>query len=185
VVAWLARLRQDKILPRDTFSFETASVKYGDKDFFVDDVFSDSLSFNVDLLTKLGDGWIDRIISELENVEEWVRQLGLLAADIAKAGGGDGKGESGKARERAYFRMDVPFREWLADIDPETDDLDVQMNDWRRKAQQIVRALGRELIAEAGVPAFIGRDVKGNYTSAPKAYNIFLAKTKIKMIGGG
>jgi CRISPR system Cascade subunit CasA len=185
VVAWLARLRQDKILPRDTFSFETASVKYGDKDFFVDDVFSDSLSFNADLLTELGDGWIYRIIAELENTEKWVWQLGILAADIAKAGGGDGKGDAEKARARAYFQMDIPFRDWLADINPETDDLDVRMNDWREKAQQIVRALGRELIAEAGIPAFIGRDVNGNYMNAPKAHSIFLAKTKIKMLGDG
>jgi CRISPR system Cascade subunit CasA len=157
-----------------------------------EDVFSDSLSFNADLLTELGDGWIYRIIAELENTEKWVWQLGILAADIVKAGAGDGKdtpekakAQAKKAREQAYFRMDVPFRVWLENLNPESGILETQMNDWRESAQKIVRDLGYELVSEVGVPAFIGRDVKGNHMSVPKAYNIFWAKTKIKTIGDG
>ena len=46
VVMWTARLIRDGILPQGLVRFKTVSAKYADKDFFIDDIFSDSMAFS-------------------------------------------------------------------------------------------------------------------------------------------
>jgi CRISPR system Cascade subunit CasA len=176
IVSWLFRLRDEKILKRNILKFTTPAVKYGDKDFFVDDVFSDSLSFNAAILETLEDaekGWTQRIIQELKVTEKWAYAVGELAAKIAKASGGDGAGERNSAREQAYFRLDMPFRRWLERIDPAQDDMDNKSRAWHKEAQPIIRRLGLELVKNAGMNAFVGR----NGITSPLAYNEFLSAT--------
>jgi CRISPR system Cascade subunit CasA len=182
VVSWLLKLRDERILEQNILKFITPAVKYGDKDFFVDDVFSDSLSFNAGILEKIEsaeEGWTRRIIDELEIVEKWVYATGELAAKIAKAGGGDGAGVRGTAREQAYFRLDMPFRRWLESIDPVQDDMDSKSHEWRKTAQLIVRKLGEELFNAAGMKAFAGR----NGNSSSQAYSYFLSATSLQRKG--
>lgn len=182
VVAWLARLKEEKLIPRTHFRFQTAAVKYGDKDFFVDDVFGDSLSFNANLLTKLGASWVDRIIDLIGKTEELVNQVGYLARNLVKAAGdADGNGERNAAKEQAYFRIDEPFRLWLEGIDPEQDSMNDSCIQWLEQAKEIILNLGKELVRQSGPQSITGRyvieRVKGNevellYTAA-KAYNQF------------
>lgn len=183
VVAWLARLKSDNLIPRSHFRFQTAAVKYGDKDFFVDDVFADSLSFNADLLTTLGENWVNRIIDMIGKTEELVRQIGYLAQNLAKAAGdSDGSSQKQAAQEQAYFLLDSPFRRWLEAIDPERDSINDTCTQWWEQAKIIIRHFGEELVNQTGPQAIVGRyvkekekgkDVERRYT-APEAYNRFL-----------
>lgn len=183
VVAWLARLKEENYIPRSHFRFQIAAVKYGDKDFFIDDVFADSLSFNSDLLTTLGEDWVSRIIAMIGNTEELVRQVGYLAQNLAKAAG-DSNGNSRRqaAEEQAYYLLDTPFRRWLEEIDPKRDSINEKCNEWWNQAKQIIHDLGRELVTRSGLQAIVGRyvkekdkgkDVERRYT-APEAYNRFV-----------
>ena len=57
VVTWMNQLQKVELLDKhQMICFSIASVQYGDKDFFVTDEFSDSLTFYAELLTeeKLG-----------------------------------------------------------------------------------------------------------------------------------
>ncbi|MDR3345103.1 MAG: type I-E CRISPR-associated protein Cse1/CasA [Oscillospiraceae bacterium] len=179
VITWLCMLRDKHILQQKQFRFIIAAMNYGDKDFFVDDTFADSITFNADLLTELSEGWNARIIDELDTTEQLVYQVGRLAQSLALAAGiHDNKEYSGSkqrdaAKEQAYYRLDVPFRRWLESIDPAADGMDAKCAEWWDIAKKIVRALGKELAAQCGSQAFVGRN---NY-SAPQAYNIFLYKT--------
>jgi CRISPR system Cascade subunit CasA len=199
IVSWLSRLKSEHLISQAQFRFVTTAVKYGDKDFFVDDVFSDSLSLNADLLTDLGDDWLSRIIDELDATEQLVKQLGYLAQSLAKAAGdslGDdaGDGPSDAAKEQAYYQLDSPFRQWLLGIDPENGEMSEACDRWWERARRIVRNLGRELVEQSGPLAFIGREIKKKekgkevtrrYT-APEAYNSFLHHTATRqaMKGG-
>jgi len=187
VVSWLARLKSDCLIPRSHFRFMTAAVSYGTMEAVIEDVFSDSVSFNANLLTDLGDDWVSRIIGEIDTTEQLVEQVGYLAQSLAKAAGDkDGTGrKTTAAKEQAYFRLDKPFREWLAGIDPERDEMNEACDRWWEQAKRIVQDLGRELIRQSGPQAFVGRDVKEGakgkevtrrYT-APKSYNYFRNKT--------
>lgn len=183
VIKWLARLKEERLIKQKHFRFQTASVKYGEKDFFVGDVFGDSLSFNAGLVTSLGEKWLHRIIDELAVTDMLVGQLGQLARNLAMAAGGADGTEQGKAaREQAYHRLGPPFRRWLEGIDPVSDDgrIDEVCEQWWAQARGIVRSIGEELINQTGPQAFVGRVIEDKNKKArrryvaPQEYNYFL-----------
>ena len=121
VVSWydtIATEMQWKIRP---IRFRIASVQYGDKDFFVNDTFSDSLAFQGELLLQMSRPWQSRILDEINKCEEVAGAIGMLEGNLAKAEGRDA--DIVYAKELFYDRIDQPFRRWLMEILPETDDI--------------------------------------------------------------
>jgi CRISPR system Cascade subunit CasA len=183
VIKWLARLKEENLIKQKHFRFQTAAVKYGDKDFFVNDIFGDELSFNAGLITTLGDKWLHRIIDELAMTDMLAMQAGYLAKNLALAAGdADGTAQSKAAREQVYYRLEVPFCRWLEGIDPARDDdrIDEVCEQWWTQARRIVRDFGEELINQTGPQAFAGRVVEDKKKNtkrryiAPQDYNYFL-----------
>jgi CRISPR system Cascade subunit CasA len=171
IVRWLSTLQSRGYIDR-ILTFQIASVKYGDKDFFVTDVFQDSLTINANMISRLGQEWVTRIIGLLTITEDSIKQLSFLAADLAKASGDSdsthhrvGEGTGSAAKAEAYFRLDKPFRKWLADIDPATTDIDEAEQGWKNTVRQTLLRLGEEMTHQSGEKAIIGRWVetkKGN-----------------------
>lgn len=193
VVWWVVKLTgsNDAILDKETLiRFQITGVGYGDKDFFVTDTFSDSLTFHTALLDELGRRWRRKITDEIGRCEELAKAIGNLARNLDIAASDPdhaGKKNSAKAvREQFYFRLDQPFRRWLCDIDPAWDSETAEKHifQWRADAKRIAQTLGRQLVDQSGSAAFIGRMItspgskagdKETYYSAPKVYNWFLA----------
>ena len=193
VVWWIEELIHPKnaILDRKTLiRFQITGVGYGDKDFFVTDTFSDSLTFHTALLDELGRRWRQKITEEIGLCEELAKAVGNLARNLDIAASDPdhaGKKNSAKAaREQFYFRLDQPFRRWLCDIDPawDSETAEKYIFQWRADAKRIAQTLGRQLVDQSGSAAFIGRMIKSSgskvsdketYYSAPKVYNWFLA----------
>ena len=189
VVYWIAELQNTSILDRKSIiHFRITGMEYGDKDFFVTDAFSDSISFHMGLLDRMADKWQRNITIEIDCCEKLADQVGFLAKNLALASGGNGEAESKKAKEQFYFQLDQPFREWLYKLDPDWDDEESEesLKDWQNQAKKIARRLGEQMVLEAGVTAFVGRTVEvkkkngkkdekeKRYYCAPKAYNSFL-----------
>ncbi len=175
IVSWIAFLQDHQILEQPIFCFQTPAAAYGDKDFFIDDIFNDSISFNIQLLSSIGDTWIPRILEELKTTDLLVAQLGFLAQNIAESAGNlEGNGQKANAMMSAYHKLDMQFRNWLVNIDPKQDDIEVACAKWWEDEVQIIRKLGKTLIEQAGPNAFIGKP--GKITST-EAYNIFQMKT--------
>jgi CRISPR system Cascade subunit CasA len=182
VVSWIARLKAENIIPLSLFRFQTVSLKYADKDFFVEDLSSDMIAFSSDLLTYLGNEWLSRIVDEIEITDRLVQQVGILAQNVAKAKGDiNVRNCRDFAKQQGYYRLDLPFRKWLSKIDPINDEMNDVCNEWWEEERRIIRRLGNELVEQAGVKAFIGRIViengKENRYAAPKAFNRFLYNT--------
>lgn len=193
VVWWIEELIHPKnaILDRKTLiRFQITGVGYGDKDFFVTDTFSDSLTFHTALLDELGRRWRQKITDEIDRCGKLAQAVGNLAKSLDIAASDPdhaGKKNSAKAaREQFYFRLDQPFRRWLCDIDPAWDSETAEKHifQWRADAKRIAQTLGRQLVDQSGSAAFIGRMIKSSgskasdketYYSAPKVYNWFLA----------
>ena len=93
------------------------------------------LTFHRDLLDAMGVGSVSKICREIENCEQIARAVGNLAQEVAKAGGGNGEGLSGVAKERFYFAIDQPFRRWLSGLDPEGD-VEEAVSEWREQAKR-------------------------------------------------
>jgi len=179
IVMWLKYLKTERIIEIPFFRLQITGLNYGDKDFFVEDVINDSLSFNADLLSELHKGWINAIIAELNITDKLVREVGLLAQNIAKAAGikdgnpsigkGDGTAARDQARTMAYYRLDAPFRLWLEGIDPIRDRIDDQCIQWWNISKEIIRALGREYMRNCSPQALVGHSTQ----SAAEAYHWF------------
>jgi CRISPR system Cascade subunit CasA len=151
----------------------------------VADEFSDTLDIHASLLDEIGRTWQIYILNEIERCDKLANAVGLLGLRIDRAAGGDGKSAEEQAKEQAYYRLDVPFRQWLMQVDPEQDaeeQSSIRMK-WRNTAVEIIKKLGRELVDKAGSNAIAGRNVtekiKNNETktihySVPEAFNLFL-----------
>lgn len=161
--------------------FRISGMKYGDKDFFVNDAFSDSLTFQAELLEDLAKNWRKRITTEIGSCEQAARYVGRLAQNLALAAGDKNDTGAEAARAQFYFAVDQPFRRWLQGIDPETDEPVEKAAEWQEQAYRLAAELGRQMVEQAGTAAFIGHRVpdkknpeKSYLYTAPEAYNIFL-----------
>lgn len=195
IIRW-AEYLQGRTLINDThFRFETTGVKYGDKDFFVEDVFCDQITFSSALLDAIGEAWVNRIVGELEFTDKLVDQIGYLAQNLAKAAGKSGgqrginwRQDGDIAKSQAYFRLDLPFRSWLSGMDPRRDSLNEVCEVWWEQSRRIIRAFGDELVRLAGIPALIGHWTDDKHVFAsPKDHNYFLFRTSSReaLLHGG
>ena len=189
VVEWAAVLKEGGLLPDDRLlRLRITGVQYGDKNSSIADEFSDSLEFNAGLLTEAGDVWQELALIEIELCGNVAWIVGNLADDLEKASGGGGSAAD-RAMEQFYYRLDVPFREWLRTLDPGqgTPARDERRKAWRSKVKTIAAALGKEYMAQAGEAAFAGRtlteDGKERRYSAPEAFNFFIYRLN-KIING-
>ena len=148
------------------------------------DFYEDSLSFHTEIINSLGNSKT-KIIEEIQSCEQIAKAVGDLAKEVAKAGSSTEdkivKRVSESAKERFYFCIDQPFRQWLSKLDPE-EDVDEAVLDWRKQAKEIARQVGQALVEEAGPTALVGRSEtvkkKTYFHAAPKAYNQFLQELK-------
>lgn len=190
VVLWTKYIKQMLPESRKLVSFSIASVQYGDKDFFVNDVFSDSLTFHTDLLTEIGEHWRAKITDEIKKCDESAAALRFLAKDIELAAGSAEdtvlkRAVVERAREQYYYEIDLPFRNWLEGIDPnwgaDSEQEEQVLCEWHETAKRIALRIGQELVESAGTAAIVGRAVKDKndkerYYSAPDAYRYFKVK---------
>lgn len=190
VVSWVSELKKKKAIGR-VIRFRVAGIKYGDKDFFVEDVLADHLDFHTSLLDEAGKLWTNIIQEKISQTERAAWLLGVLAADLFKAEGGQPNSSTQAARKNQaeqdyYAAVDLPFREWLRSIDPEqgNDQLfrDEKDRQWREEAYKIALRQGKSMVRGAGDIAFVDRWIKNgdkeDFFSSSKAYNVFSAKLR-------
>lgn len=193
VVRWQSRLKGDGMLDQRTMArFTVASAQYGDKDFFVTDVFGDEIRFHLNLLTEAGRQWQKKIGDEIEWTDKVAGQAKFLGENLDKAAGGEGSAFGRWMEEQFYSRVDVPFREFLASVDPGDDALTQaqRLTQWRDEERDIVLALGREAVAQTSQTAFVGRTRTEKYKgkeetrhySVPEAYNMFQYQIAQKLL---
>jgi len=176
VVKWLGELQNDGIIYKRQLLLRGAAVAYGDKDFFVNDTWEDDIYISAALFDNKYSGWISEISNILEVTSRMVECLGFLAVDIEKAKAdvkGVGEGVRNAAKEEAYFRLDEPFRLWLAGVNPAVDDRDEKCFKWLDCARENVLNCGKELVNNAGEIALVGRIKDGKKFSAALSHLIF------------
>ena len=190
VVRWFKNyLRGKNLIPR-SFLLKTSitSVEYGDKDFFVKNVFSDSLTMHAELLSEFGANWRAKIETEIDRCGKLANAIAYLAQNLYVASGGsDSKKDKhfseipNVVKSQLYYRFDLPFREWLRSIDPQIYDekqkYDKQLK-WQSTARRITELYAQELIAETSETAITGHREGDIIYSSPKAMIIFRGQMK-------
>lgn len=190
VVRWTEKLQEQRLGILDSrrkVHFRIVGVLYATQN-HIEDIFSDSLTFQAGLLDELSCKWQERIVREVNNCEKAAQCVGYLAQDIAIAAGNKNENVGGSVRAQFYFAVDQPFRQWLQAIDPERDDPDETVLRWQAQARNIAEKLGKQMVMEAGNAALKGHRIEVEKTkkienksktilyTSPRAYNIFRAK---------
>ena len=190
VVRWTEKLQEQRLGILDSrrkIHFRIVGVLYATQN-HIEDIFSDSLTFQAGLLDELSCKWQERIVREINNCEKAAQCVGYLAQDIAIAAGNKNENVGVPVRAQFYFAVDQPFRQWLQAIDLEQDDPDETVLSWQAQARNIAEKLGKQMVMEAGNAALKGHRIEVEKTkktenksktilyTSPRAYNIFRAK---------
>ena len=161
VVRWTERLQEQRLGILDSrrkVHFRIVGVLYATQN-HIEDIFSDSLTFQAGLLDELSCKWQERIVREINNCEKAAQCVGYLAQDIAIAAGNKNENVGGSVRAQFYFAVDQPFRQWLQAIDPERDDPDETVLRWQAQAHSIAEKQGKQMVMEAGNAALKGHRI--------------------------
>ena len=181
VVRWVNEIRRE-MGSGCTVRFRIASVQYGDKDFFVTDVFEDSLAFHAELLDEKAE-CKTVALREIRRCDKIAYYVGELAVALELSAGGDTEtinGSRDRARSMIYYRMDEPFRRWLSQLSDDIDALTALREAWKDEVVKLALDCGREMVEAMGSKIFSVRyiaegqnsDKRKRYT-APEAFDIF------------
>ena len=187
VTRWVSTLVDEGLVDFNMINIHATGVKYGDKDFFVDDLIDDSISVNSSILMSLNESLNNRIDRTVIKTENCVRTLGRLAYDVADLNGLDDnrkRSESDKALALGYMRLDQPFRRWLASVGSSDSDIETVFNQWDATMERILLDAGQELVDDAGTRALIGEiDEKGRIRNGFTAFRTFRFRLHEKIRG--
>jgi CRISPR system Cascade subunit CasA len=199
IISWIKYLEGEGWIRNYDLNVRIVSVQYGDKDFFVTNVFSDSLQMHASLLSDMNARWKKAVLDSIEFCDDIAKKVWMLAKDVNLAAGGSDRTKESKGTSSVfadhvkagfYNRVDGPFRRWLYGLTPEADCDDELSNkriQWRRECVEIARQMGKELISQADTAAIFGRtksgsegEKKSETLSAASAMNRFLNVLKAK-----
>jgi CRISPR system Cascade subunit CasA len=194
-IIWPSILKSQDLIDGSYINICAVGAEYGPMQGVINELISDSVSVNANIITNIGRPWLKRIFDNIKKTDQCVWGLGTLAFDLAAASGNDDtnnkKGISAAAREQAYYSLDIPFRNWLAHIDPQVDQMEETSANWLKLMKHTILKMGEQLVAETGSRAITGtykKDAKTNRTdinNAAKAYSKFKNNIYRIVEGGG
>lgn len=174
VVSWVSSSAVAGVVGGSTVQLRAVGVKYGSNQSTFAEIIDDEVMLPLALLTDavLAQAAVDAV----NDADAAVQALGALGKNVAVAAGAstEDDGPWDRARERAYASLDEPYRAWLATLGTEPDPQRSRQN-WQEQVRQIVFALSRPVVEQAGVAAWVGRTNGGRHVDLGLADAWFLA----------
>ena len=156
VIQWLARLRDEGILPAaQMIDLRIIGFEYGTQNSVVTSAIDDRLTASVAAITD--PALASAAIKAAERARNGVVALANLAGNLDRAAGGEGLARD-RTFESGYGLLDRPFRSWIREL-TSPDQLADLDRAWDDTASQLVREAGRNMLADAGPAALVGRSV--------------------------
>ena len=158
---------------------QAVGVTYGPQEATFEDIYSDELTVSVAVMRIEREDLSAEIDRQVRLTEDVARDVGTLAANLARAAGESGDGAGDGARDRAkelfFSAVDNDFRAWLTQVDGLESARDVGRR-WERTLRQHATDIQTELVRGASSSAIIGRDTGRGYMNVGIAENIFRAR---------
>ena len=158
---------------------QAVGVTYGPQESTFEDIYSDELMLSVAVMRVEREDLSAEIDRQVRLTEDVARDVGTLAANLARAAGESGDGAGDGARDRAkelfFSAVDNDFRAWLTQVDGLESARDVGRR-WERTLRQHATDIQTELVRGASSSAIIGRDTGRGYMNVGIAENIFRAR---------
>lgn len=190
VVQWQMYLKNEMgdILPRERIThFAFNSVDFDSKKSSITEIYHDELSFHLEILLQFWKDWRLLICGEVDVIEKVAACINNFEINIWKANGIakkdlDRRMSKKWLQTKFYYAVDVPFRQWLAQLAPKEEGktLTEYREIWRKMEKEIVEIIGKEATQEMLPCAFLRKkDTKGKWRySLPEAYNQFQYQIK-------
>ncbi|MEU5002053.1 type I-E CRISPR-associated protein Cse1/CasA [Streptomyces sp. NPDC021622] len=157
LVDWIARLINERVLPaRALIRVRTYGVVYGTQQSVIDEITEDAVTLSLVLLSEADRGLGQCAVDAVADAEAAVTALGVLAAALAQAAGGEAEAPKDTARDRGFGALDGPYRAWLAALRP-GDDPQQARRLWQQTVREALARIGAHLVAQAGEAARQGR----------------------------
>ena len=157
---------------------QAVGITYGPQEATFEDIYSDELTLSVAVMRAEREDLSAEIDRQVRLTEEVARDVGSLAANLARAAGESGDGAGDGARDRAkelfFSAVDNDFRAWLNQVDGHESARDVGCR-WERTLRQHATDIQAELVRDASSSAIIGRDTGRGYMNVGIAENYFRA----------
>ena len=155
---------------------QAVGVTYGPQEATFEDIYSDELTLSVAVMRVEHEDLSAEIDRQVRLTEEVARDVGTLAANLARAAGESGDGAGDGARDRAkelfFSAVDTDFRTWLSQVDGHESARDAGRR-WERALRQHATDIQAELVRGASSSAIIGRDAGRGYMNVGIAENYF------------
>ncbi len=167
VTRWVAQLGPYQMGNGEaTLRAHAVGIAYGTQNSVAIEMIDDQLEVPISLLSDQ-DGRLTQIaIDALAAADNAVGSLANLAGNLAEAAG-IGREEKdapvANAKADAYAALDLPFRTWLAGLSPKDND---PAKRWQRSVERVIWRLSRELLANSGPAAWVGRTVNDRHVDA-------------------
>lgn len=133
---------------------QLVGVEYGNKKSFVEDIISDSVQFDLSLLTESGIQAAQMVRENIQATMNIAVALGQFAGNLSKAAGKEYEFQA-DVTESMLHRMEDAFRQWVA-LQRSSEDIDFQKKDWQDKVRRFVEEEADFLTANAGPKAMMG-----------------------------
>ena len=157
---------------------QAVGVTYGPQESTFEDIYSDELTLSVAVMRVDREDLSAEIDRQVRLTEEVARDVGTLAANLARAAGESGDGAGDGARDRAkelfFSAVDNDFRTWLIQVDGHESARDAGRR-WEHTLRQRATDIQTELVRGASSSAIIGRDTGRGYMNVGIAENYFRA----------
>ncbi len=129
------------------------------------------------VLTDLREnGWVVRINDAVEETKRIVSYVfKQYIQDIKKIRNISSDTFTNQKVEELYFKIDHPFRQWLASIRIE-DAKDEKIKQWRRELKKLVRSQAEEVLSAGGYRDYMGIEEDGKVKNIATAYNRFIGR---------
>ena len=186
IMEWLNEIKHD--IAGSSISLQAVSMKDdGNATSWVPtDEICDTLYIDEVVVTdNADDGWVYRINNEVEYTRSAIgfiyKQFLLDICEIRNRSKDDATKYSAKYISQAYFLVDQPFREWLANIKPK-DSMNERCTQWRNTLHNILIDEAKGMLENATLRDFTGRPSDQSEKESTKniitAYNIFTSRLK-------
>ncbi|NEG89756.1 type I-E CRISPR-associated protein Cse1/CasA [Bifidobacterium aerophilum] len=174
-MTWLSHVRSsmrwNETVPVRLHAF---GVEYGNNDAVIDTAIDDVLDLNLIVITSRNPNMGQMLRQAVDNTDQGVSALRMLAANIASAAGLPSESAQRRASELGYATFDRAFRQWVRGIDHDDDLYELQAQ-WNRTAKTILLRLSAQITAQASPRAIVGRDMT-DANGTVRHYSVALAE---------
>ena len=140
----------------------------------VDEIYDDMAINEMVLSDTYKNGWVPRINAEVDLTKKVVSGIfGYFIADLMTVRNDKSKDFKSQKVEELYYKLNEPFKEWLASIE-KNDDKNKRTREWRDELKSLVKNEAKTIIFEASSRDYRGIAKDGKVMNIATCYNKFI-----------